>query len=114
MTVIEQLLVNAIPYIIPGAVAAGGTWLIMTLRKNPKTAPLAAGVLAAEDALDAAAKAAPGGPKAALTAAEEAIKADKGELVDAAKAEIDALAGTMAPTSAVTPSGASVNLPKVN
>ncbi len=102
----------ALPYIIPGAVAALGTWLIVLVRKNKKTAPLAAGIMVAEDAINAGVKALPEGPGAALKAAEAQVVAEKLTLVAAAHAEIDALAGVESPTTAVTDGGATVNLPE--
>ena len=102
----------ALPYLLPGLLAAGAAWAIARLRKNAKTAPLAEGVEVAEEALDEAVKALPGGPGAALKAAEGVIVKDKASLVAAAEAELIALAGVEAPTTAVTDGGATVNLPK--
>jgi hypothetical protein len=93
--------------------------LIKKLQSSPKTAPLAEGVLAAEDAFDAAVTAAVkdvANPKAipgdVLKAAGDALKADEVELLTAAKAEVDALTTTTT-TTVTTSGGATVNLPKI-
>lgn len=108
----------AIPWIGGIAVAAGATALTGWLLKRRSTAALAGAVPVLEDVakaeLDVLAKDI-ANPKAipadALKAAGDAVKADAGQLVQTAKAEIDNLANPNPPTTAVAPGGASVNLP---
>lgn len=96
-----------------------GAWAIKKLRADPKTAPLAEGVVALEDMATAAVGAAAGsyaqGPEkmaqAAGKAAEGALLKDAPSLAAAAEAEITALAGEKTGGTAVAPGGATVNLP---
>jgi len=106
------LILAALPWVIPGIIAMAAAWTIGKLRSNANTAPLAGAIPVAEEAIDAAVKALPGGPKAALSAAEGVVVKDKDQLVAAAKAEIDVLTNTPE-TSAVTDGGSTVNLPKI-
>jgi hypothetical protein len=97
-----------------------GTWGAKKLLGNKKTAPLAEGVIALEDAtvaaLKAGAEAYPRGQAQALAAAgkaaEGAFLKDAPSLAAAASAEVAALTDEPTGGTAVTPSGnVSVNLP---
>ena len=124
--ILTKLLAEMTPYLAPMVaalvikeLAVGANWLRKKLQASRKTALLAAGVDAAEDALDAgltaaganAGKGVKPAAEAALAAGKGAVIADKGVLVDAAKAELDVLTSPPAPTTATTPGGAVVNLP---
>lgn len=111
------LLAPAVPYLVGLGVTAAGVALTAWLLKRRATAQLAGAVPVLEDLANAEAKVIAsdlGDPKKipadALKAAGDVLKADAGQLVTTAKAELDTLANPNPATTADV-GNATVNLP---